>query len=167
MDRPEAQPQTPRHAGVPAGPGARGGRGGAPGRAREALASWPTSPGVTATSWRRRVDSNLDDEHDPEGATIAFERAQVDALMVQARHRLEEVDAAEDRLDGGSYGRCEACGEAVAPARLEARPTARTCIALRVGQPSQFEGSIGAGVSACRREAARRADRPASRDGPA
>ena len=74
------------------------------------------------------VDSNLDDEHDPEGATIAFERAQVDALIVQARHRLAEVDAARDRLDSGSYGRCLACGEAIAPARLEARPTARTCI---------------------------------------
>ena len=74
------------------------------------------------------VDSNLDDEHDPEGATIAFERAQVDALMVQARHRLAEVDAARDRLDSGSYGRCLACGGAIAPARLEARPTARTCI---------------------------------------
>jgi RNA polymerase-binding transcription factor DksA len=74
------------------------------------------------------VDSNLDDEHDPEGATIAFERAQVDALIVRARHRLAEVDAARARWDSGSYGRCLACGEAIAPARLEARPTARTCI---------------------------------------
>ena len=74
------------------------------------------------------LDSNLDDEHDPEGATIAFERAQVDALMDQARRRLQEVDAAERRLGDGRYGRCEECGAAVAPARLEARPTARTCI---------------------------------------
>jgi RNA polymerase-binding transcription factor DksA len=74
------------------------------------------------------VDSNLDDEHDPEGATIAFERAQVDALIVQARHRLAEVEAARARLDDGSYGRCLACGGPIAPARLEARPTARTCI---------------------------------------
>jgi RNA polymerase-binding transcription factor DksA len=74
------------------------------------------------------LDSNLDDEHDPEGATIAFERAQVEALTAQARGRLQEVDAAERRLAEGRYGRCEVCGEAVAPARLEARPTARTCI---------------------------------------
>jgi DnaK suppressor protein len=72
--------------------------------------------------------SNADDEHDPEGATIAFERAQVDALMDQARRRLREVDAAERRLGDGRYGWCEECGAAVAPARLEARPTARTCI---------------------------------------
>ena len=73
-------------------------------------------------------DSNLDDEHDPEGATIAFERAQVDALMDQARRRLREVDAAERRLGDGRYGWCEGCGAAVAPGRLQARPTARTCI---------------------------------------
>jgi DnaK suppressor protein len=74
------------------------------------------------------LDSNLDDEHDPEGATIAFERAQVDALMVQARHRLQELDATEARVRDGSYGRCADCGLPVAPARLEARPTARACI---------------------------------------
>jgi DnaK suppressor protein len=74
------------------------------------------------------LDSNQDDEHDPEGATIAFERAQVGALIDQGRRRLLEVDAAERRLAEGRYGRCEQCGAAVAPARLEARPTARTCI---------------------------------------
>ena len=39
-------------------------------------------------------DSNADDEHDPEGATIAFERAQVDALVRDAVARLESVDDA-------------------------------------------------------------------------
>ena len=58
-------------------------------------------------------DSNADDEHDPEGATIAFERSQVAAL---------------GRLDAGGYGTCERCGRAIAPARLEARPVARTCV---------------------------------------
>ncbi|MEO7146821.1 MAG: TraR/DksA C4-type zinc finger protein, partial [Terrimesophilobacter sp.] len=32
------------------------------------------------------------------------------------------------RLDAGTYGRCEVCGKRIAHARLEARPTARTCI---------------------------------------
>ena len=74
-------------------------------------------------------DTNADDEHDPEGATIAFERSQVDALVRQARHRLAEVDAALERVAAGTYGVCERCGEPIAPARLEARPTARTCVA--------------------------------------
>ena len=43
-------------------------------------------------------DSNADDEHDPEGATIAFERSQVDALVRRTRLRVAEVDAALARL---------------------------------------------------------------------
>jgi RNA polymerase-binding protein DksA len=73
-------------------------------------------------------DTNADDEHDPEGATIAFERTQVEALVRQAREHLAEVDAAVERLRSGSYGVCERCGGAISPARLEARPTARRCI---------------------------------------
>ena len=130
MDRPESAPQTPRHGGGAPGPDPD------PGAVAEALqAERDEALSLLADLTRGHrdivaaaVDSNLDDEHDPEGATIAFERAQVDALIVQARHRLAEVDAARDRLDSGSYGRCLACGEAIAPARLEARPTARTCI---------------------------------------
>ena len=71
-------------------------------------------------------DSNADDEHDPEGATIAFERSQVASLVRQAQEHLADVDAALARLDAGSYGRCERCGRQIPVARLEARPTART-----------------------------------------
>ncbi|WP_199421773.1 TraR/DksA family transcriptional regulator [Actinotalea solisilvae] len=73
--------------------------------------------------------SNADDEHDPEGATIAFERAQLSALARQARSDLDEAVAALRRLDDGTYGTCERCGRAVPRARLEARPTARRCVA--------------------------------------
>ena len=73
-------------------------------------------------------DANADDEHDPEGATIAFERSQVTALAQQIRSQLAEIDAALDRLATGTYGLCDRCAQPIAPARLEARPTARTCI---------------------------------------
>ena len=73
-------------------------------------------------------DSNADDEHDPEGATIAFERSQVGALADDARHQVAEVEAALQRVDDATYGVCEVCGTSIAPERLEARPTARTCI---------------------------------------
>jgi DnaK suppressor protein len=69
-----------------------------------------------------------DDEHDPEGATVAFERQHVAALLAQARDQLTRVDAALARLADGSYGRCEHCGQPIAPERLAARPTATTCI---------------------------------------
>lgn len=74
-------------------------------------------------------DSNADDEHDPEGATIAFERAQVDALTRAAHGRLAEVDAALARLDAGRHGVCESCGAAIPAERLAVRPTATTCVA--------------------------------------
>ena len=72
--------------------------------------------------------SNADDEHDPEGATIAFERQQVVALLEQARRRLADVEAALARRASGDYGICETCGRPIAPERLAARPAARTCI---------------------------------------
>ena len=72
--------------------------------------------------------SNADDEHDPEGATIAFERQQVLALLESARARLADVDAALARRAEGAYGTCADCGRPIAPERLAARPAARTCI---------------------------------------
>ena len=81
--------------------------------------------GIVAAS----ESSNADDEHDPEGATIAFERSQVDALIRAAERQLDEVDAAVERVRSGTYGVCSVCEEPIAPGRLEARPTTQTCIA--------------------------------------
>jgi DnaK suppressor protein len=72
--------------------------------------------------------SNADDEHDPEGATIAFERQQVAALLDRTRRRLADVEAALERRAAGHYGVCETCGRPIASERLTARPAARTCI---------------------------------------
>jgi RNA polymerase-binding transcription factor DksA len=69
-----------------------------------------------------------DDEHDPEGHTIAFERQQVVALLEAARSRLIDLDAANARLETGTYGTCEECGETISPDRLSARPSTRTCV---------------------------------------
>lgn len=74
-----------------------------------------------------------DDEHDPEGSTIAFERSQASTLLAAARIHLADVDAALARIAAGSYGCCERCGRAIAPDRLLARPTARTCISCAAG----------------------------------
>ena len=71
--------------------------------------------------------SNADDEHDPEGATVAFERAQVVALLAQSQSRLNELDAALKRFHQGRYGTCDSCGKAIAAERLVARPAASTC----------------------------------------
>lgn len=80
--------------------------------------------GVTAA----RAGQNVDDEHDPEGATIGFERAQADALLAVARRRLGSIDAALARCAAGDYGRCTVCGAPIPQARLAARPDAATCV---------------------------------------
>ena len=72
--------------------------------------------------------TSTDDEHDPEGATIAYERAQVWALLRQARADLAALDGAVDRVDDGTIAVCIACGGPIAFERLLALPHTRTCI---------------------------------------
>lgn len=72
--------------------------------------------------------TNGDDEHDPEGSTIAYERAQVAALLGEARAHLDDLDRAMARLSDGTYEVCERCGASIAPERLAARPATRSCI---------------------------------------
>jgi DnaK suppressor protein len=74
------------------------------------------------------TSTGVDDEHDPEGATIAFERSQIEALIDQSQRHLSELDRALRQLEEGGYGTCESCGAPIGDERLAARPTARTCI---------------------------------------
>jgi len=75
-----------------------------------------------------REGANVDDEHDPEGSTIAYERSQLDAVRRSALDRAADAEAALARLADGTFGRCERCSARIGAARLEARPTARLCI---------------------------------------
>ncbi|TLM87512.1 TraR/DksA C4-type zinc finger protein [Pseudarthrobacter sp. NamE5] len=75
-----------------------------------------------------RQDSNVDDEHDPEGSTIAFELSQASALLKQSTAGLDHVEAALARIADGTYGTCAVCGEDIAEGRLEARPWTAFCI---------------------------------------
>lgn len=72
--------------------------------------------------------TSTDDEHDPEGTTIAYERAQASALLRQARNDLVALDAALDRIDEGTITTCETCGGPIALERVLALPAVRTCI---------------------------------------
>ena len=69
-----------------------------------------------------------DDEHDPEGVTIGFERAQILGLLAGAREEIAALDRAAARLRLGTYGRCLRCGCEIPEVRLEALPAAETCI---------------------------------------
>jgi len=78
---------------------------------------------VEATS-----DVATDDEHDPEGHTIAWERQQVAALLDETRAMLADIEAAQQRLDAGRYGTCTTCGLDIAAERLDALPATTTCV---------------------------------------
>jgi DnaK suppressor protein len=75
-----------------------------------------------------RRDTATDDEHDPEGPTLAFERSQSSAMLAQAQQHLVEIDQALLRMDLGTYGLCINCRDEIAIGRLDARPQASLCI---------------------------------------
>ncbi len=69
-----------------------------------------------------------DDEHDPEGATVAFERQHIAALVAQAREHLADIDAALRKVDSGIYEICDRCGGPIGEERLAARPASLICV---------------------------------------
>jgi DnaK suppressor protein len=50
------------------------------------------------------------------------------AMLTRLENQLEQVRAALNRLNEGTYGNCENCGEPILPARLRAMPQATLCI---------------------------------------
>lgn len=77
-------------------------------------------------------DVQFDDESG-EGGTLAIERERDLALALQAQGITEEIDDALRKLERGTYGACESCGQNILKARLEALPYARQCIACKTG----------------------------------
>ncbi len=72
--------------------------------------------------------SNTDDEHDPEGTTIAFERSQVSALHSQALHDVAALQRTLVDLDDTGFGACDDCGGEIGFERLVALPATRRCV---------------------------------------
>jgi RNA polymerase-binding transcription factor DksA len=72
--------------------------------------------------------TSTDDEHDPEGATIAYERAQVWALLQHARTELAAIDDSLATVAAGDVPDCAVCQGRIATERLLALPGVRTCI---------------------------------------
>ena len=86
-----------------------------------------------ASAVEAAAEGTADDEHDPEGSTTAFERAQVSAVLDQVRTRVAALDDALARVDEAGFGTCERCGRPIAAERLAARPWASTCVACAAG----------------------------------
>ena len=76
----------------------------------------------------REGAAGSDDEHDPEGATVAFERQHIAALLAQAREHLAAINAALRKMESGMYGICDMCGGPIGEERLAARPASLVCV---------------------------------------
>ena len=69
-----------------------------------------------------------DDENFADTAQATAEDVENRTLAASLQDRLADVESAIERIDAGSYGHCEICGNPVTAARLEAMPSTRFCI---------------------------------------
>ena len=72
--------------------------------------------------------TSTDDEHDPEGATIAYERAQAIALLRQAREDLDALVVTRRQLESTRVVVCSVCGRTIDLERVATLPTTSRCI---------------------------------------
>lgn len=78
-----------------------------------------------------RVEDELHSSHSQDFADQATEREQDEVLEGEElvfEQEIAQIEAAIARIDGGTYGECQKCGEAIAPARLTVQPEAPLCI---------------------------------------
>lgn len=79
------------------------------------------------------------DQHAADVGSETFEREKDFSILEQVEAELADVERALRRLDDGSYGRCEACGDSIADERLAEQPATRFC----VSHQEVAEGSRG------------------------
>ena len=68
------------------------------------------------------------DENFADSGQVAAEQGEHRAIVGHIQDTLRDVNMALAKLDEGTYGKCEECGEDIAEPRLEAMPSARYCI---------------------------------------
>ena len=84
-------------------------------------------------------DRNLAGKWDESG----MESSEADrclALQTRVRESLTEVERALHKLEDGSYGLCDNCGQQIDPARLEALPQANLCLSCKAHQAKNAKG---------------------------
>jgi RNA polymerase-binding protein DksA len=73
-------------------------------------------------------EPTFQDNHLGDVATATFDREMASTLEENSTHVLGEIDAALARIEEGTYGVCERCGEPIGEERLDALPWAKLCI---------------------------------------
>jgi RNA polymerase-binding transcription factor DksA len=73
------------------------------------------------------------DEEGGEGGTSNIDREMDLVLSAQARSAAAEIDRALEKIEAGTYGYCEQCGQPIPEARLQALPYAALCVSCKSG----------------------------------
>jgi RNA polymerase-binding transcription factor DksA len=73
-------------------------------------------------------ETGIVDDNFADTAQVSAEQGEAQALAAQLRDQLDDVEHALARLDDGTYGTCEVCGQPIGDARLEVMPATRFCI---------------------------------------
>ncbi|KND38709.1 DNA-binding protein [Streptomyces acidiscabies] len=94
------------------------------------------SEGALAGLMRDSGDGAGDDQADTGTKNITREHEM--ALTANAREMLEQSERALERLDAGTYGLCESCGEAIGKARMQAFPRATLCVSCKQKQERRY-----------------------------
>jgi DnaK suppressor protein len=105
----------------------------------EASSTEPEELRAVLDAQRQQLDSQLHelgvegeagivDDNFADTAQVSAEQGEQQALSAQLRDQLDEVEKALTRLDEGTYGTCEVCGQPIGDARLEVMPSTRFCI---------------------------------------
>lgn len=84
--------------------------------------------GNTETEGDQFSELAAHDQHQADLGTETFEREKDISLLEQLEGELDALDRALRKIDEGTYGLCEACGEEIPLERLEALPWARFCV---------------------------------------
>jgi RNA polymerase-binding protein DksA len=87
----------------------------------------PATPGM-ATSDHAQWETSGYGNHIADDATELFLQEEEMTIDLSLRAMLDEVEHALQRMDEGTYGKCERCGKEIPPRRLEARPFSTLCV---------------------------------------
>lgn len=110
------------------------------------LAELRAEVGEDIAALARDIDSRGEDttpsQHPADVASDLYAREELVVHELALAAEVEEIEGALRRIAAGTYGRCEQCGTAVDPARLEARPQAALCITCQRGREGRRGRSL-------------------------
>ncbi|MDD4859209.1 MAG: TraR/DksA C4-type zinc finger protein [Dehalococcoidales bacterium] len=82
-----------------------------------------------STTEERREGSPFGKREEEATETLELEKRL--ALENRIRGQIAEIDRALQKMDSGTYGKCDVCGQTIDPARLEALPQATLCLSCK------------------------------------